>query len=66
MSPLRRLEREIELLCGTRDGDETGELQRIGVERRRGFATQPSIAGFDQTIRKVGNRILLGVKGVFD
>jgi len=38
-----------------RDGDEPGKFQRPGIERRRGFAAQPSIARFDQAVGKVGD-----------
>lgn len=45
-------------LSGTRHRDEASKLQRLDVERPRGLAAQPSIAGVDQTVRKVGYRVL--------
>jgi len=53
-------------LSAARNRDEADKLQRLGVECRRGLAAQPSIAGVDQTDRKVGYRVLPVVEGVFD
>ena len=46
--------------------NETGKFKCLAVEGRRGAAAQSAIAGFDQTIGKIGGRVLSGIEGVFN
>ena len=48
------------------DRNKAGDPQGSAIESRSGTAAQPAIACFNQTIRKIGGRILPGIDGILN